>query len=221
MKIRIVLAVASASLVSSAALANIRITEVMSSSNGGGTPTPDFFELTNYGSSAVTLTGWKMDDNSYAYASAVALSGITSIGAGESVIFIESAAGAAVSSFRSAWGGLAGIQVGYYTGSGVGLSSAGDGVVVFNASGTEVNRVSFGVATSGSTFFWGYDASTGLLDPSYSGLLSTVGAIGTQVTVQRSGDTGSLGTAIFAPVPTPGALALLGVAGLVGGRRRR
>ena len=200
-------------------VANIRITEVMSSSNGGGTPTPDFFEITNYGSSAVTLTGWKMDDNSFAIGSAVALSGITSIGAGETVVFIESAAGAAVSSFRSFWGGLAGVQVGYYSGSGVSLSSNGDSVVLFNSGNTEVTRVSFGAATSGSTFFWGYDAASGVVDSSYNGLVSTVGTIGSQVTFQSSGDTGSLGTAINAPAP--GAVALLGVAGLLNGRRRR
>jgi len=219
MKTVSLLSIAAAAIAANVSVANIRITEVMSSSNGGGTPTPDFFEITNYGSSAVTLTGWKMDDNSFAIGSAVALSGITSIGAGETVVFIESAAGAAVSSFRSFWGGLAGVQVGYYSGSGVSLSSNGDSVVLFNSGNTEVTRVSFGAATSGSTFFWGYDAASGVVDSNYNGLVSTVGTIGSQVTFQSSGDTGSLGTAINAPAP--GAVALLGVAGLLNGRRRR
>jgi len=219
MKTVSLLSIAAAAIAANVSVANIRITEVMSSSNGGGTPTPDFFEITNYGASAVTLTGWKMDDNTFAIGSAVALSGITSIGAGETVVFIESAAGAAVSSFRSFWGGLAGVQVGYYSGSAVSLSSGGDGVVLFNSGNTEVTRVSFGAATSGSTFFWGYDAASGVVDSSYNGLVSTVGTIGSQVTFQSSGDTGSLGTAINAPAP--GAVALLGVAGLLSGRRRR
>jgi len=219
MKTVSLLSIAAAAIAANVSVANIRITEVMSMSNGGGTPTPDFFEITNYGSSAVTLTGWKMDDNSFAIGSAVALSGITSIGAGETVVFIESAAGAAVSSFRSFWGGLAGVQVGYYSGSAVSLSSGGDGVVLFNSGNTEVTRVSFGAATSGRTFFWGYDAASGVVDSSYNGLVSTVGTIGSQVTFQSSGDTGSLGTAINAPAP--GAVALLGVAGLLSGRRRR
>ena len=219
MKTVSLLSIAAAAIAANVSVANIRITEVMSSSNGGGTPTPDFFEITNYGASAVTLTGWKMDDNSFAIGSAVALSGITSIGAGETVVFIESAAGAAVSSFRSFWGGLAGVQVGYYSGSGVSLSSGGDGVVLFNSGNTEVTRVSFGAATSGRTFFWGYDAASGVVDSSYNGLVSTVGTIGSQVTFQSSGDTGSLGTAINAPAP--GAVALLGVAGLLSVRRRR
>ena len=207
--------------ISSSALADLRITEVMSSSAGGGSPTGDFFEVTNYGSSAVSMFGWKMDDNSFDITKAVALNGITSIGAGESVIFIESALGAAVNSFKSFWGGLTGVQVGYYSGSGTGLSSGGDGVILFNAEAAEATRVSFGAATSGKTFFWGYNAATGATDPSYNGLVSSVGTIGTQVTFTSSGDTGSLGTAIgTAAVPTPGAVALLGLAGLVSRRRK-
>lgn len=63
----------------------VRITEVMS--NGGPT---DWFELTNFGSSTVDITGWKMDDNSFAFANSVLLNGITSIATGERVIFGES-----------------------------------------------------------------------------------------------------------------------------------
>ena len=203
--------------ISSSALASIRITEVMSSSAGGGSPTGDFFEVTNYGSSAISMSGWKMDDNSFAIGTAVALSGISSIGAGESVIFIESVAGAAVNSFKTFWGGLSGVQVGYYSGSGISFGSGGDGVILFNAAAAEATRVSFGAATAGKTFFWGYNSATGAVDPSYNGLVSSVGTIGTQVTFASSGDTGSLGTAI---IPTPGAVALLGLAGLIARRRR-
>lgn len=199
------------------ASANIRITEVMSSSNGGGTPTSDWIEVTNYGSSAVDLTGWRMDDGSFNFAASVALNGISSIGAGESVIFIESAAGAGVGGFRSFWGGLSGLQVGFYSGSGVGFSSGGDGACLFNGSGSILSQVSFGAATSGSSFFYGWD-SAGALDPAYNAVVSTVGTIGTQVTFTSSSDTGSLGTAIG--VPAPSALALLGLAGLAGRRRR-
>ena len=207
--------------ISNSALADLRISEIMSSSAGGGSPTGDFFEVTNYGSSAISVTGWKMDDNSFDITKAVALNGITSIGAGESVIFIESVAGAAVNSFKTFWGGLTGVQVGYYSGSGIGFSSGGDGVILFNASAAEATRVSFPAATSGKTFYWGYNAATGVVDPSYNGLVSTVGTIGTQVTVTSSGDTGSLGTAIgTAAVPAPGAVALLGLAGLVSRRRK-
>ena len=203
--------------ISSSASASLRITEVMSSSAGGGSPTGDFLEITNYGSSAISMSGWKMDDNSFDITKAVALNGITSIGAGESVIFIESVAGAAVNSFKTFWGGLTGVQVGYYSGSGISFGSGGDSAILFNAEAAEATRVTFGAATAGKTFFWGYNAATGTVDPSYNGLVSSVGTIGTQVTFTSSGDTGSLGTAI---IPTPGAVALLGLAGLIVRRRR-
>ena len=207
--------------ISSSASASLRITEVMSSSAGGGSPTGDFLEITNYGSSAISMSGWKMDDNSFDITKAVALNGITSIGAGESVIFIESAAGVAVNSFKSFWGGLTGVQVGYYSGSGISFGSGGDSAILFNAEAAEATRVTFGAATAGKTFYWGYNAATGTVDPSYNGLVSAVGTIGTQVTFTSSGDTGSLGTAIgTAAVPTPGAVALLGLAGLVSRRRK-
>ena len=41
----------------------VRITEVMSS---GGTS--DWFELTNFGTTAVDITGWKVDDSSFGLA---------------------------------------------------------------------------------------------------------------------------------------------------------
>ena len=49
----------------------------------------DWFELTNIGSTAVNISGWKMDDNSNSFGNAVALRGVTSIAAGQSVVFIE------------------------------------------------------------------------------------------------------------------------------------
>ena len=218
MRYSLLSALVAASVIVPAAHAGIVITEVMSSSGTGGTP--DWFELTNDGSSAVSLTGWKMDDGSFNIAAAVALSGISSIGAGESVIFIESAAGAGVASFRTFWGGLTNVQVGYYSGSQVSLSSGGDGVGVFNTLNTLVNQVSFGAATTGSSFFWGWDAQ-GAIDPNYSGVVSTVGTIGTQVgfvSADALGNIGSLGTAILAPAPGVAAFASLALA--IRSRRR-
>ncbi len=193
------------------ASAGLRVTEAMSSSGSGGTA--DWFEVSNYGTTAIDITGYKMDDSSFSFASAVALSGITSIGAGETVIFVEGAAGD-VAGFRSFWGGLSGVQVGYYSGSGVGFSSNGDGVVVFNGSGSEVTQqATFGAATSGSSFYFD---STGTA----AGVVSTVGTDGTQVTFATTGspvNIGSLGTALN--IPAPGAVALVALAGVMARRR--
>lgn len=218
-----------ASMAVTPAFGYIRITEVMSSSGTGGTA--DWIEVTNYGTSAVSMVGMRMDDNSYSFAASVALLGVTSLAAGESAIFFENTAPTApIAAFQSYWSGLSGVQVGYYNGSGAGVSfsSGGDAAVIFSSTGTEISlRAAFGPATTGSSFYWGYDATTGAFDANYvgvnnAGLVSTIGTIGTQVTGLSSGtptNTGSLGTAIG--VPTPGAIALVGVAGLVGGRRRR
>jgi MYXO-CTERM domain-containing protein len=161
----------------------------------------------------------------------VALLGVTSLAAGESAIFFENTAPTApIAAFQSYWSGLSGVQVGYYNGSGAGVSfsSGGDAAVIFNSTGSEISlRAAFGPATTGSSFYWGYDAATGAFDASYvgvnnAGLVSVVGTIGTQITGLSSGtptNRGSLGTAIG--VPAPGAIALVGVAGLVGSRRRR
>lgn len=163
----------------------VRITEVMSS---GGTS--DWFELTNYGSTAIDITGWKVDDNSFNFATSVLLNGVTSIAPNERVVFCENASAAYASTFRTFWGLAEDVQVGTYTGSGIGLSSSGDGVIVFNASGTEVWRVSFGAATAGSSFYWGYDIA-GNFDPMYVGaanvgLVSVLGIIQSQVTVNSA-----------------------------------
>ena len=51
----------------------VRITEVMSS---GGTS--DWFELTNFGSTALDITGCKVDDNLFNFATSVLLNDVTS-----------------------------------------------------------------------------------------------------------------------------------------------
>ena len=159
----------------------LRITEVMS--NGG---TSDWFELTNYGSTAVNISGYKMDDNSFSFATSVVLNGISSVGPGERVIFCENANTLYPATFRTFWGIAESIQVGTYTGSGIGLSSSGDGVIVFDATGSEVWRVSFGIATAGKSFYWGYDLN-GNFDANYVGagnvgLLSALGTVLSQYT---------------------------------------
>src|SRR5581483_7328711 len=90
---------------------------------------------------------WKMDDNSNSFASAVALNGITSIAPGESVIFIESDSPATiVPAFKTLWFGAnppAGLQIGTYSGSGVGLGTNGDAVNLFNSAGVLQGSVTF------------------------------------------------------------------------------
>lgn len=226
------LAIAAAALLATPASAQLRITEVMSSSGVGGTP--DWFEVTNYGSSPVTMSGFRMDDNSFSFANSVELFGVSEIASGDSAVFIESAAGAGIPTFRTFWGGTAtAAAIGYYSGSGVGFSSSGDGVVVFNAAGIEQTpQTSFGEATTGSSFFWAYDPLGAFVNGFGSqadGVLSTVGTVfGSSfsqvafLSATAPQNIGSPGSAAVS-VPEPSSLGL--AAGLVAAgfaaRRRR
>ena len=164
----------------------LRITEVMS--NGD---VADWFELTNYGTATATLSGYRMDDGSFSPGSSIPLISSTSsptdaitIGAGESVVFIEGSTSIPVASaattFRTNWGVSQAVQVHGYSGSGagVGLSSGGDGVIVFDGVGAEVNRVSFGPATVGFTFTWSYDELGNLKTNSAGTPVSAIGLNG-------------------------------------------
>ena len=207
MKKTAILAAALLAIAASAAHADVRITEVAPWSSGNSPVKADWFELTNTGTSAVSITGWKMDDSSSSFGSSVALNGITSIAAGESVIFLEGTA-STPAAFKSAWFGTtvpAGLQVGYYGGNGVGLSTDGDGVTVFNASGVAQAKISFGTSDSSSPYQT-FDNSQGLNNATVS-LLSATGTNGAFL-AQDGVEIGSPG-AIAAAVPEPSTYAML------------
>jgi hypothetical protein len=200
------------------AQAAIRITEVAPWASGNAPYDSDWFELTNTGTSAVDITGWKMDDNSNSFSSAVALTGIASIAAGQSVIFTESAASA---SFLSTWFGSntpAGMQIGSYTGKGVGLSTSGDAVNIFNASGVLQAKVTFGTSDSTSPY-QSFDNAAGLNNVAIS-QLSVAGVNGAFVARNDAGEIGSPGSIAAVPEPESYALLLAGL-GLVGAVARR
>src|SRR5215831_6232583 len=106
------------------------ISEVAPWSSGNSPVGDDWFEVTNIGTAAANIAGWRVDDNSNSFGSSIALNGITTIAPGESVIFIETsgshtAAGNAAN-FRSLWFGSnppPGLQIGSYSGAGIGLST--------------------------------------------------------------------------------------------------
>lgn len=200
------------------ASAQLRITEAESAEASGTYATADWWELSNFGSSAVNLTGYTMDDSSDSFGSSVALAGITSVAPGESVVFFEQtgATPLTVQGFRDWWGPnlSLSVQVGTYSGSGVGLSSGGDGVNIFDSLGNHVDGVNFGAATSGTTFVFG-DGSIGR-SPTGLSQLGVDGAFASQ-----NGDVGSPGA-----VPEPSVLCLggLGIAALICrsvGKRRK
>ncbi len=177
---------------------SVAITEVAPWGSSNLTPyVADWFELTNTGITPIDVTGWKMDDDSGALASARALTGVSIIAPGESVIFMETAnLAAAGAAFRTAWFGAsppAGLQVGAYTGAGVGLSTGGDAVHVFDASGTVVANVTFGVASSAP--FRSFDNAAG----TNNGAIVQLSAVGVNGAFAAANDPNEIGS--------PGALA--------------
>ena len=144
-----ILALAATLCAVSAARADIVITEVDPSGSAGSSNTynADWFELTNTGLSAVDITGWKMDDSSHTFSSAVGLRGVTSIAPGQSVVFAEGLADGSTdatidANFESFWfdGSVpAGFTIGNYGGSGVGLSQTADEVNIYDSAGNQVD----------------------------------------------------------------------------------
>jgi uncharacterized protein YjiK len=147
------------------------ITEVNSNAAGG-----DFFELYNYGSVAIDLTGWKWDDDSANSADAAAATfPAVSIGAGQRLIVINVAGGEAA--FRSAWG-LANtftvvVGTGVLPGPGLG---GGDAIVVFDAAGKAVTwfnyRAGLAIVASDGTAIPVAEGATGVTTvfPNHAGL---------------------------------------------------
>ena len=139
--------------------ATISISEVAPWSSGNNLVGADWFEVTNNGNTALDITGWKVDDSSNSFTAALALNGITSIAPGESVIFLETKdtdiPATIIANFKSAWYGSnvpEGLQVGSYSGSGIGLSTGGDAVNLFDASGNLKAGITFKSATDNKTF---------------------------------------------------------------------
>ncbi len=167
---------------------SIFITEVAPWSSGNSTVAADWFELTNTGTSAVDITGWKIDDNSNAFANAATLNGITTIGAGESVIFIEGAT--TNTNFRPNWFGTnqpAGLQIGSYSGAGLGLSTAGDAVNIYNASGVLQANVVFGASPAAAPFTTFNNAAL-----ANNATISTASAVGTNGAVSVTNTLGAI-----------------------------
>ncbi|MFN0019554.1 MAG: lamin tail domain-containing protein [Pirellulaceae bacterium] len=160
------------------------ISEVHPSGSGNTSYSADWFEVTNNGSTAVIITGWSVDDNSNGSAK-IPLRGLTSIPAGKSAVFFEGLAdgstdAAKIASFSTAWFGSAtlpaGFLIGAYGGAGIGLSTGGDAVNLFDAGGNRISGVSFGTTTTGITF----DNHAGLGSPALPlPSISTLSIVGT------------------------------------------
>jgi hypothetical protein len=205
--------------------AGLFITEVNPSGSGNGNYAADWFELTNTDPVALNIAGWQMDDSSNGSAN-VALRGVTSIAPGQSVVFFEGNATGSTdatitSAFNAAWGTslIFGTNIGAYGGSGVGLSTTGDAVNIFDAGGTRITGVAFGLATTGVTFDNAGNLGGTTLPLPIISTLSVSGVNGAFVSsINEIGSPGSITAAV--PEPENYALMLAGL-GLLGFRMRR
>ena len=102
----------------------------------------DFFELYNYGTEAVSLDGWKWDDDSASFTDAAAVSfpAGTTLAAGARLVVV---AGTDAAAFKTTWG--LGAEVPVVATGGPGLGS-GDAVVVFNQAGQAVTALNYGIS---------------------------------------------------------------------------
>ncbi len=178
-------------------VAQLAITEVFPAASTNGAPAlhGDWWELTNFGTAPIDLTGYRFNDaNGGLTNGVVTLDGIT-IEAGESIVFLEqnvTTSLPSVDDFRTWWGTAlpANLRIFGYATNNIGLSGSGDAVRLWNASAMDdadtVAEASFGAATPGVGFT--YDPATGLF-----GSASVAGSAGV-LAAAENGDLGSPGT---------------------------
>ncbi len=177
--------------------ASLIISEVAPWSSGNSLPSlaVDWFEVTNIGTATANIVGWKVDDDSRSLNNAVALNGVTSIAPGESVIFLETTDLAGKSAaFKSLWFGAnppTSLQIGSYSGAGIGLSTGGDQVNLFDSAGTLQVGGTFGASPTGP--FATFDNAAGLNNATIS-RLSVAGVNGAFAAANDSAEIGSPGT---------------------------
>jgi Lamin Tail Domain/PEP-CTERM motif len=227
-------------------------------SNGSDGYSADWFELTNTGPSAVSIAGWSMVDNHAAsntttpYVAGATISigslsggnktfgpalltlanGQTSIGAGQSVVFLEGSASATsaassttISNFEDSWFGSnvpAGLSFGVYNdGGNYGLSQSADMVNIFSGSSATsslVASVAFGADTGTPVATFANAAGLNNTTLTQSSVVGVNGAF-LSANGQEIGSPGTIGA-----VPLPGTAILmlsgLGLLGVGAGRKK-
>ena len=143
----------------------IRITEVSSARttldpafiDRVGFAPEDWWEITSFSPVPISLSGWRFDDNSASLGSALLIADTNLvILPGESIVFVERLT---PDQFRTWWGTNnlpTGLKIVTYTGSGIGLSSGGDALRLWNATATAnadtIDGVDFPAGDPGISF---------------------------------------------------------------------
>ena len=202
--------IAATVIAAGSASAQIQITEWAYSADGG-----EYVEFTNVGGTAIDMTGWSYDDST-PVPGTLDLSAFGVVQPGESVIITE----ATEAAFRTNWGLAASVKViGEYTNN-LGRS---DQINLFDAGAALVDVLTYGdqdfVGSIRTQDFSGNPISAAALgaDDVYQWQLSFVGDFyGSYAAL-----TGEVGNPGSFNIPAPASTALMGLAGLVAGRRKR
>ena len=191
---------------------DLAITEIMASSNDPNTLiSDDWFEITNYGSSAVDLGGFSWDDNSWLPGTVVFPSMV--IAPGEAIVVAQIDA-ANEPAFRTAWNLGPWVQVLVnedFTIGQPGFSSSGDGVALFDTSSTpiEICRAEFSLALAG--FSVEFDTACTYLGNSTVGVRGAYASTGSDVGSPGNQSIGFSENSLrvgFSPNPTSGLVAI-------------
>ena len=191
---------------------DLAITEIMASSNDPNTLiSDDWFEITNYGSSAVDLGGFSWDDNSWLPGTVVFPSMV--IAPGEAIVVAQIDA-ANEPAFRTAWNLGPWVQVLVnedFTIGQPGFSSSGDGVALFDTSSTpiEICRAEFTLALAG--FSVEFDTACTYVGNSTVGVRGAYASTGSDVGSPGNQSIGFSENSLrvgFSPNPTNGLVAI-------------
>ena len=191
---------------------DLAITEIMASSNDPNTSiSDDWFEITNYGSSAVDLGGFSWDDNSWLPGTVVFPSMVIAPGEAIVVAQIDSVNEAA---FRSVWNLGPWVQVLVNEDFAIGqpiFNSSGDGVALFDTSSTPIDicRAEFSLALTG--FSVEFDTACTYLGNSTVGVRGAYASTGSDVGSPGNQSIGFSENSLrvgFSPNPTNGLVAI-------------
>jgi hypothetical protein len=146
----------SAVLTVSERIADLRITEIMSSEAPGTERTEDWWELTSFDAETNDLSGWRFNDLTGDLSDAFVIPQSTTIRPGESIVFVERLT---PEQFRAWWGETnvaASVQIITYTGAALSFNAVRDQVRVWDAATTDsaavALQVDIGAATTGVSF---------------------------------------------------------------------
>lgn len=204
-----IITVAGLLAVAAGANAGMTITEYMYKGVGG-----EFIEFTNLSGAPIDMTGWSYDDDSQIPGS-LDLSAFGLVAPGQSVIITEIPA----DTFRQIWGLSESILViGEYDNK----LGRNDEINLYDADGNLADRLTYGDQNFPGTIRTDEVSGNPLLGAAgqndiFNWVLSAEGDVYGSY-FSQAGDLGSPG---FFVIPTPGTVALLGLAGLGAVRRRR